>query len=140
MIFIAYILFLTYWALEGYSTAICQYYVEDRKYLRRIRLVSYAMRSLFVLFTFGLVYFYSRNFFFSISMTLSFLLGAPNFYKGFKFSTLSKLKPNRYKLGWYDSNYSRKQDKLFDAKLRVFLLAVSSILVIVMTLVKQNII
>lgn len=136
MMIIAYILFLTYWALEGYSTAVCNYHIKSKKYQKKIKYVSYSMRSLFVLFTFGLIYFYSDNINYSIALTFSFLLGAPNFYKGFKYKTLSKFDRNKYKMGWFDSNQKTKNDKLFDANMRVFLLAVSGMLVIIMAVIK----
>jgi hypothetical protein len=132
MLFIAYILFLTYWALEGYSTAVCDFHIKNKDYLKKIKYVSFSMRTLFIIFTFGLVYFYTENLYYSIGLTITFLLGVPHFYKGFKYRTLSKFDPNTYRMGWFDSDRKTKQNKMFDAKMRVFLLAASGLLVVLL--------
>jgi len=136
MVFIAYILFLTYWALEGYSAAICEHFMKDTRYIRKIKHVSYIMRSLFVLFAFALLYFYTKDLLISISLIVTFLLGVPNFYYGVKYTRLTKMNRAGYYLGWFDSMFEDHKIKIRNSRARVFMLALSCALIIAITITK----
>lgn len=139
MIFIGYLIFIIYWSLEGYNSALIDYYTRKNKNYKKIKLVRYSLRSIFSFMFFNIIYCYSDNIIFSLSLISSFFLVVPNFYYGFKYLTFNKFYPNKFKCKWWSSIKRKYNGQICIGFFRLLLMITSALLVLFFTFYKIQI-